>query len=108
LRFREAFLRRTDEVEAVLDLIRVMANTPHGSWKGCPHFGLRDFFENARTRPDLREAIREMNLALTDLGIVGLKVESIVKNHQEHRDVDSYSVNIVSTTEPEKTYSVNV
>jgi hypothetical protein len=101
-------LRRSDEVQAVLALIRVMANTPHGSWEGCPHFGLRDFFENAKIRPDLPHAIQEMNLALSDLGIVGLRVESITKGPHENRDVDSYSVNIVSTTEPSKTYSVSI
>jgi hypothetical protein len=102
-------LRRTDEVPAVLSLIRVMANTPHGSWKGCPHFGLRNFFEQARARPDLPQAaIQEVNLALADLGITGLRVESITKDEQENRDVDSYSVKIASTTEAGRTYSVSV
>jgi hypothetical protein len=108
LRFREAFLRRTDEVQAVLSLIRVMATTPHGSWKGCPHFGMRDYFEFARARPELPQAaIKEVNLALNDLGISGLRVESISRDPQANRDVDTYTVKISSTTEAGKTYTVN-
>ncbi len=100
---------RTDEVQAVLSLIRVMANTPHGSWKGCPHFGLRDFFEQARTRPDLPQlAIQEVNLALKDLGITNLKIERISKEAQTNRDVDTYEVTVASSAEAGKKYSVNV
>lgn len=99
-------------MEAVLSLIRLMANTPHGSWAGSPHFGLRDYFEQARTRPDLPQlAIQEANLALKDLGIVNIRVESIVKEPQADRDVDSYAVALVSTqagAEPGKIYSMNV
>ena len=86
-----------------------MANTPHGSWKGCPHFGLRDFFEQARTRPDLPQlAIQEVNLALKDLGITALKIERISKEAQTNRDVDTYEVTVASSAEAGKTYSVNV
>jgi len=104
-------LRRTDEVQAILDLIRVMATTAHGSWKGCPHFGLRDFFEQARVRPDLPQlAIQEVNLALKDLGISNIQVQKIVKEAQSNRDIDSYAVTLVSTSgaEADRTYSVNV
>lgn len=86
-----------------------MANTPHGSWKGCPHFGLRDFFEQARVRPDLPQlAIQEVNLALKDLGIVNIRIERIAKEAQTDRDIDSYAVTVVSSAEAGKTYSVNV
>jgi hypothetical protein len=102
-------LRRTDEVQAVLSVIRVMAVTPHGSWEGCPHFGFRDFFEQARTRPDLPQmAMQEMNLALKDLGITDLQVASIAKETQMNRDVDSYVVTLASTLEAGKTYAVTV
>lgn len=90
-----------------------MATTPHGSWKGCPHFGLRDFFEQARVRPDLPQlAIQEVNLALKDLGIVNLQVHKIAREAQTDRDVDSYAVTIVSKAqngaEADRTYSVDV
>jgi len=47
-----------------------MARTPHGKWAGSRHFGLRDFLEDARTRPErLQEAVGELNLAFADLGV---------------------------------------
>jgi len=100
-------------VQATLALIRVMAQTPHGSWQGCPHFGLRDFFEQARARPELPQlALEEANLALQDLGIAELRIQSIAKEPQSERDVDAYSVTLASRraagAEPEKTYSMNV
>jgi len=88
-----------------------MANTPHGSWEGCPHFGLRDFFEQARARPDLPQtAIQELNLALNDLGIAGYRVESISRDPKVNRDVDEYSIKLASTKDKDvgKTYSVNI
>jgi hypothetical protein len=109
LRFREAFLRRADEVQAVLSLVRVMAQTPHGSWQGCPHFGFRDFFEQARMRPDAPQlAAQEANLALEDLGVLHLRVESIVKEAQGNRDVDSYIVTLANAAEAGKTYSLSI
>ena len=102
-------MRRTDEVQAVLSLIKVMAVTPHGSWEGCPHFGLRDLFENARIRPELpQQAMQEMNLALKDLGITDLQVSGIAKEVQTNRDVDSYVVTLASTREAGKTFTVSV
>jgi hypothetical protein len=100
-------------VQAILDLIRVMATTPYGSWKGCPHFGLRDFFEQARMRPDLPQlALQEINLALKDLGIVNFEVQKIDKEAQTNRDVDSYAVTIASRTKTgagaDRTYSVGI
>jgi hypothetical protein len=96
-------------VQAVLSLIRVMAQTPHGSWEGCPHFGFRDYFEQARTRPDLpQQAMQEVNLALKDLGITDLQVAGIAKEPQANRDVDSYVVTLASMREAGKTFTVNV
>jgi hypothetical protein len=96
-------------VQAVLSLIRVMATTPHGSWEGCPHFGFRDFFEQARTRPDLPQlAVQEMNLALKDLGITHLQVAGIAKEAQANRDVDSYVVSLASTADASETFTVTV
>lgn len=86
-----------------------MATTPHGSWEGCPHFGFRDFFEQARVKPDLPKlAVQETNLALKDLGITNFQVESIARETQTNRDVDSYTVTLASTVEAGKTFSVSV
>jgi hypothetical protein len=97
LRFRDAFLRRTGEDEAVLQLLRVMALTPHGSWAACPHFGIRDLFEQARMRPELPQiAVQEANLALQDLGITNYRVAAIAKEGPANRDTDSYVVTIAA------------
>lgn len=98
LRFRGVFLRRTGEDEAVLHLLRVMAATPHGSWPACPHFGIRDLFEQARMRPELPQiAVQEANLALQDLGVTNYRVAAIAKEAPANRDTDSYVVTIAST-----------
>jgi len=86
-----------------------MANTPHGAWAGCPNFGLRDCFEQARVRPELPQlAIQEANLALNDLGITNYRVESIAKEPQANRDVDEYVITLASVADNRKTFSVTV
>ncbi len=99
LRLENAFLRRCEEPEAILALVRVMAGTPNGSWPACPHFGVRDFFEQARLKPDLpRQAAQEMNRALEDLGITHYKVQAIVTEPRANRDIDSYEVTLVDSS----------
>ena len=99
LRLDNAFLKRCEEPEAILALVRVMATTPHGTWAGSPHFGLRDWFEQARTRPELPQlAVQEINRALDDLGITHYKVQSIAAESPTHRDVDSYVVTLADTS----------
>jgi hypothetical protein len=107
LRFQNAFLQRTGEVESVVALIRLMAATPLGSWAGCSEFGVRDIFEGARTQPDAaRIAAEHMNRALEDLEIKSYRVGAITKEPATERDVDSYVVTIVSTVDESKTYSI--
>lgn len=107
LRFQNAFLVRTGEVESVVALIRLMAATPSGSWGGASEFGVRDIFEGARTQPDAaRIAMEQMNRALEDLEIKSYRVEGIAKEPATERDVDSYVVTIVSTTDESKAYSI--
>jgi hypothetical protein len=107
LRFQNAFLLRTGEVESVVALIRLMAATPAGSWGGCSLFGVRDIFEGARTQPDAaRIAAEQMNRAFEDLEIKSYRVEAITKEPATQRDVDSYVVTIVSTRDASKSYSI--
>ena len=107
LRFHNSFLRRTNEVESIVSLLRLMAGTPGGSWPGSRNFGVRDIFEGARTHPDApKVATERMNRALIDLGITGYRIENIVKEVSSNRDVDGYVVTIVSTVEGSKTYSM--
>jgi hypothetical protein len=80
---REGFLERCSEREALEILLAGIATrTPHGKWIGSGHFGLRDFFEDARTRPERVEQLRsELNLALGELG-VRYRLEGIVRQSQ--------------------------
>ena len=109
LRLQNSFLLRTGEVEAVLSLIRMMAATPGGSWVGSRHFGVRDIFESARTRPNaIAMALAEMNLALKDLDISDYRVESISREAAVKLGIDSYLVTIVSGADESRTYSIGV
>lgn len=107
LRFQNAFLLRTGEVESVVALIQLMAATPSGSWGGCLSFGVRDIFEGARAHPDaVKAATEQINSALEDLEIKSYRVAGIAKEPATERDVDSYVVTIVSTADESKTYSI--
>jgi hypothetical protein len=109
LRLSKGFLRRCEEVDAILSLIRVMAATPHGSWAGTPHFGIRDFFEQARARPELPgQALQEINRTLEDLGITHFRVQAITREPQAKQDEDSYVVTLASTGPEGQTYAVKV
>src|SRR5215469_5569465 len=106
LRFRHRFLLRTSEASAIVNLLRLMATTPGGSWAGSANFGVRDIFEQVRVQADAHKiAMERMNRALIDLGITGYRVDSIEKEAASNRDVDQYVVTIVSTVESSKTYS---
>jgi hypothetical protein len=111
LRLKKAFLDKCDEREAILRLVRIMAQTPNGSWSGGKHFGVRNFFEfeNARRRREAsREACEEINKALLDLDITHYRVESLVKEAQTDRDVDSYVVTLASTDSKGEIYTMTV
>ncbi|MGH9450180.1 MAG: hypothetical protein ACRD11_06505 [Terriglobia bacterium] len=109
LRLERGFLKRCEEPEAILTLIRAMARTPHSSWSGSSHFGLRDLFEEARRRPGVAQfAVQELNLALQDLEITRFRVESITKESQADRDVDSYVVQLVSTVEGGASFAIGL
>ncbi len=75
-----------------------MARTPAGSFAGCRSFGLRDYFEGMRLRPDgLNQAAKAVNAALQDLGITNFRLEAIVKEPNSNPDVDNYSLILVDT-----------
>lgn len=95
IRLQWGFLERCDEARAVLALVEIMARTPHGSWAGCPHFGLRDYFEAARLRPGLPQSgIRDANRALEDLGLSQVRIVSVERDGSADLDTDSYIVAI--------------
>jgi len=109
LRLEGGFLRRTDEAEAVLRFIEMMARTPGGSWAGCPSFGVRQYFENMRLRPEgLRQAEKAINDTLADLGITHYRLKSIQKEPGPNPDVDVYTVTLVSVQDPSLTWSARL
>jgi len=100
LRLEGGFLKRCPQVNAILSLVSIIAKTPHGTWIGCRHFGMREFFEDARAQPSLpSHAIQELNLALQDLGILDFRVQEIVKESRTHEETCTYVCRIVSTLE---------
>ena len=78
LRLTNGFLRRVEEPEAVLMLIRIMAMTPKGSWPACSSFGIRDLLEDSSKRgAGLAGGVRQVNEGLRDMGIDTYWLESL-------------------------------
>jgi hypothetical protein len=109
LRLREGgTLHRTEEASALLSFLHIMAITPGGSWKACPNFGFRDLLESGRQYADApRIAMERANLAFDDLGIIGYRVQEIVRENSQRSDFDIYSVVLISTRSSE-TYSTRI
>lgn len=106
MRLEGGFLRRCSVPEAVLSLIRVMANTPHGSWAACPEFGFRDLLEESNTRPEkIGEAIEVLNRALESLGVVNFRVEAMTRDSAVGAEIGQWTIILTSTAEPGKTFS---
>jgi hypothetical protein len=85
LRLQQGLLQKTDERDAYLMMLGIMARTPRGSWPGHSLFGFQDFFpeianenlsQESRTR--MAETIAgEINAVLTDLGLTRYRVDSL-------------------------------
>ncbi len=86
LRLQQGLLQKTDEREAYLMLLGIMARTPQGSWAGHPLFGFREFFSEIVKEglsPDSRTRMAEatagqINSTLVDLGLTRYRVDSLV------------------------------
>jgi hypothetical protein len=95
VRLENGFLRRVDEPSAILALIEMMARTPHGSWPGSPHFGLRDYLHVSGAQGDVaKTALDEVNHALADLGIQNYRVESLVRETFPGEDSAAFIVTL--------------
>jgi hypothetical protein len=91
----------------VLSIIRVMANTPHGSWAGCPEFGFRDLLEHSNKRAEkIGTLVQSLNRTLEDLGVNNFRVEAMTQSSAPGADVDQWTIILTSTTEPGRTFSV--
>lgn len=92
-----------------MQLVQLMARTPAGSWPGCKTFGVRDFFEGMRLRPEsLNHATQAINVTLQDLGITDLKLESITREPTANPDVDTYNLTLIDPTDPSRKYSTRL
>jgi hypothetical protein len=82
-----------------------MANTPHGSWTGCPQFGLRDLLEQSNSRSEkVQVAMEQINRALEDLGITNFRVEAMTRDSVAGTEVGQWTITLASTTEPGRTF----
>jgi len=109
VRFRDGFLARCTEPEAIASLFRMLGGTPQGSWAGCPRFGLRDLLEDARARPEqLQRAVEQANLALEDLGILRFRVQNIRRDDDPERGSMSLTVTLVSTDDAVSVTSIRL
>lgn len=105
----KGFLQRCDGPEAVLSLVRVMANTPRGTWAGCPNFGLRDLLEQGNTRAEKAQLAKdEINRAFEDLGITNFRVEAVTRDSVSGAEVSQWTITLSSTAEPGKTFSIGL
>ena len=78
-------LDKTDEREAYLTLLGIMAKTPRGSWAGHSSFGFNEFFTvfsreglSPEQRTRLADAtVSQINSVLADLGLARYHVDSL-------------------------------
>ncbi len=90
-----------------MSLLRIMANTPHQSWAGSRHFGLRELLEQSRAKPErVQFALEEMNRALESLGVTNYRVEKIASESLPGEEASRWVVTLVSTVDQGKTYSL--
>ena len=86
LRLQQGLLQKTDEREAYLMLLGIMARTPRGSWAGHPLFGFQEFFSGIIKEGLSQELCTrmaettagEINTVLSDLGLTRYRVDSLV------------------------------
>jgi hypothetical protein len=73
------WLVRSDRPEeSVVQLLRIMASTPHGGWPGWSAFGMRDILAGLGPGLGARlAAVTQLNHVLEDLGIDWVRVEAI-------------------------------
>lgn len=86
LRLRQGMLHKTNEREAYLTLLGIMARTPRGSWGGHPAFGFQELFVeiskeglSQESRVRIAEATaKEINAVLSDMDLTRYQVDSFL------------------------------
>jgi len=92
LRMRQGLLQKTDEREAYLILLGIMARTPRGSWSGHASFGFREFFSEVAKEGLSQElririaetTVQEINTVLADLGLTRYRADSLIPDPIEN------------------------
>ncbi len=109
LRLAGGFLRNTGEPEAVLALIEIMGTTPHGSWRGSAHFGLRDLLTDPKSRQEFGSvAMQQINLALEDIGITEYRVQSVQREQATREGSETFTITLASTKEKDRLYATRL
>jgi hypothetical protein len=91
------WLVRSSPKRVLLDLIRVMALTPEGTWPPDPEFGMRSYFESAWRTGLPQRAVDALNRSLERLGVFEYRVTAIEKIANHTSAEVSYSVEVVSS-----------
>lgn len=94
LRLREGgVLHRTEEADAIVRFLHVMAATPAGTWKGCPAFGLRDLLEaTMQSAERCRLMVERTNGVFTDLGVLDYRIEEITQQGSVDGSSQEFSI----------------
>lgn len=97
VRLHRGLIERSDEREAYLTLIGVMARTPVASWPGHYSFGFNEFFlevANPALTPEARQniisaTVGQVNTVLADLGLTRYQLESLVPDGIERESLQN-------------------
>jgi hypothetical protein len=104
---RRGGLVRCDELEAMKQLLEIIANTPAESWAVDKRFGFPFFMglslsqEGRGAQALTQQTVRNVNLSLEELGVRDFRVESIVKKPVEKFGEVRYDVVLRSTANNE-------
>jgi hypothetical protein len=107
VRLENGALERTDEVTALLQVCRIAARTPPGSWKGNGLFGFRELLGPFTQSPELlRSLTQSVNESLRDLGIVSFAIKKFTAGASDvnFRTLEMEVVDLRST----QTFSLSV
>ncbi|HEX4164393.1 MAG TPA: hypothetical protein VHZ55_02885 [Bryobacteraceae bacterium] len=77
VRFRRNGLERTGEMGALLQFIRIAAQTPAGSWQGSASFGFREYLESPVLLSNLEHLVNKINESLRELEMTSYLVETM-------------------------------
>ena len=90
------WLVRANRRQVLVDLLRVMAQTPEGTWQPDPEFGLRTCFETPWRAGLPQRAIDALNRSLERMGMSDIRIAAIEKIPGASGSEASYAVTLVT------------